>query len=196
MAWEAVSKTEVSKLAGIREEDLRDLWYDAAVAVIAEKSGRHNIANLTAVVDTLDGNGLPRISVRRPPISSVTSVSMDDVVVSATKYTTDGAYVVLIDKFDVNPYFSGDVFVTGVKNISISYVSGAASDYVVSLAIALIIKEMANITTAEGAESRLQFSNVDRSSSQTFRNARSGVGVARRIDEILETVLGYKLRAK
>jgi len=196
MAWEAVSKIEVGKLSGTRVEDLRDLWYDAAVALIAQKASVHNTANLTAIVDVLDGNGLSRIPIRRPPISSITSVTVDDVVLDSAKYTSDGSYVVLVDGFYINPYLQGDTFPSGTKNVSISYTSGSASDYAVALAIAMIIKEMANITTSEGAESRLQFSGVDRTSAQAFRYGRSGPGMAQRINEIIENLLGYRMRAK
>jgi len=196
MAWEAATKVQVSDIAGVREADLQDWWYTSAVDLIAEKAGRYNIADVTAVVDVLDGNGLSRISVRQPPISSVTSVTISDVVISSNRYITDGAYVVLIDRVDVNPYLAGDTFPRGVKNVSISYVSGAAGDGAATLAVALIIQEIANVTKSEGAESRLQFSGVDRASAQAFRYGRSGPGMTQRIDKVIGDLLGKRIKAR
>ena len=70
MAWEAVSQVEVAKIAGARPSDLQDLWYNMAVDIIAEKANRWNIATTTSVTDVVDGNGMSRIAVRRPPILS------------------------------------------------------------------------------------------------------------------------------
>lgn len=194
MSWEAVSKEDVQALSGVRESDLSDLWYDMAVAVLAYVCEVHHIANLTAVTDLVDGTGSSSVDVRQPPINSVTSVSINNIVVPSNRYTHGRNSVTLIDAISANPYLSSDVFERGTRNVSISYISGEVDNAIYSLAVALIIKEIAALKIGEAADARIQFGSTNRSDGKAI--SRKYVGVHTRVIEIARTLFAKKLRAR
>lgn len=193
MAWEAVSKDEVAALSGVASSALRDEWYNMAIAVIAELANLWNIGTPTNITEVKDGNGTSRIMVNRPPVYSVTSVKIDDVPVPASAIVYDSSGIHLKSTVSVNPYVGRIRFERGVKNVELAYVSGSpVVDHSVSLAIALIVKELSNLKTAEGTDSRLF----------TFRPTKSHAtedplyewGVHGKIKGIITSLLGTKFR--
>lgn len=194
MAWEAISKSEVQSLSGVRESDLSDLWYEMAVAILAYVCEVNHIADLTAVTDTIDGTGTSSIRVRKPPINSVTSVSVNDALVPADRYTHDKSSVILVDAISANPYLSSDVFEKGSRNVEISYVSGEVDNAIYALAVALIIKEIAALKVGEAADARIQFGSTGKSDGKAL--SRRYVGVHTRVIEIAKTLFSKRLRAR
>ena len=160
MAWEAVSELEVAKICGTTVDTLRDIWYDWAVGIVERHSGIHNIGEITSVTEVRDGNGIDRITVNKPPISSITSVTVDGSTVSSGSYTFDDASIVFVSNNPTNPHLASMKFAEGAKNVTLVYLSGAADDYAVGLTIALIVKEFSRIERSEGAEAHLQFYQV------------------------------------
>jgi len=194
MAWEAISAEDVSALSGISEDRLIDLWYDMAIGILSYVCEVNNIGDLTSVTETIDGTGSSSVSVKSPPITSVTSVSVDGSVVESSKYTHDKRNIVLVDSFTTNPYSNHDVFPTGVRNVSVTYVSGQADDHVYGLAIALIVKEIASLKIGEAADARIQFGSTTRSDGKTL--SRKYIGVHTRVVEIANTLFRKKIRVR
>ena len=198
MAWELVSKEEVGLMAGAKEQELRDEWYEMAVAIIERYSGLHNLSTAKTVTEVADGDGSPRLFVKQPPIASVTSVKVDGLTIDSNNYYhTDKA---IVFKDDVsgeikNPYMGGLVFTEGRGNIEVTYVSGPTTDKSVSLAIALIVKELAGLRLAEGAESRLQFVRQDRRVGD-LDAALWSLGVHGKILAIVRSMVGTRFRAR
>ena len=194
MAWEAISAEDVSALSGVSEDKLIDLWYDMAIGILSYVCEVNNIGDLTSVTETVDGTGSSSIRVKSPPITSVTSVTVDGALVGSSKYTHDRYNVVLIDSFTTNPYSNHDVFPLGVRNISVTYVSGQAEDHVYGLAIALIVKEIAALKVGEAADARIQFGSTTRSDGKVL--SRKYVGVHTRVVEIANTLFRKKIRVR
>lgn len=192
MAWEAITKAEVSDISGAREGDIADVYYEMAVALLEYAAGMYNIGNLTAVTDTIDGTGTKRVALPRSPVNSVTSVSVDDVVLDSSTYTHDDRYVILIDDFTTNPYALSDAFPVGSKNVSVSYVSGESSNKLYGLAVALIVTELIRQKVGEAADARVQFGSTNRSDARSI--SRKYVGVHTRLMEIVNTLFGRRTR--
>lgn len=163
MAWEAVSKENVAALSGIRTTALRDEWYDFAVGLIGKIAGIYNIGTPIAVVEIKDGNGSSVMQVDKPPISAVEKVVVDGVTMSSALVKYSGSSVYLSDsgvgyQYTTNPRIGNYIFSKGIRNVEITYTSGTlVSDEAYALAVSLVVKEFANLATAEGSDSRLQF---------------------------------------
>lgn len=197
MAWEAISKAEVAKLSGTREADLSDTWYDQAVGLIETHKGIYNPGLSVTVTDVLDGDNTSRIRVRRPPIESVTSLYVDNYLISANSYVFSDGVISLIDNYSGNPYVFDKIFPAGKKNVTVTYVSGGGPLSVsgaVSLTIALIIKELANLHSQEGAESRLMSYRPGKS--VATEDPIHEWGTHGKIKGIIEALLGVRMRAK
>lgn len=193
MAWEAIGKSSVAALAGTNAETLRDEWYDMAVALIGHFAGIYNIGTSEVVVDEIDGTGVTSIKVTKPPIGTLTSVEIDDVLIDSGYYTHTDSYVILKDDIITNVYGLSRYFTEGTKNVKITYTSGRLVDYRVALVISLIIKELANLKTSEGAESRLQFFAPGRS--LATQAPLLEYGLHGKIKGIIDTLLPTRFKA-
>lgn len=195
MAWEAVSKEHVAPLSGIRTTDLKDEWYDFAVGTIEFHTGLYNLGTPVSVTETRNGNGMRRLAVEFPPIASLVSVSIDGSQVGSGYLANDTTTVYIKDGYGANPYLGSIKFNQGVQNVALSYVSGTAViDQNYALTLAFIIKELANLTTAEGAEARVQFFKPGRSSAT--EDPLFEWGIHGKIKGIIEALMGVKFRAR
>lgn len=194
MAWEAVSKVEVAKLAGINTTELQDWWYNVAVDLIARHTRYTNIGTLVSVTEVRDGNDAARIAVAKPPIYSVTSVSVNGTVYSSDTYTFDSVSISFKNLLsDYTGYDRSFVFTRGTKNVVIAYTSGSiVVDQSVALAIALIIKELANTSSGEGAESRIQYYRPGESAATEAPLTQWGIHG--KIVGVVKTILGDKVK--
>lgn len=154
MAWEAVTKAECAALAGCSEDDIIDEWYDYVVGYIAKYGNHWHPADPTPVTELRNGSGALRTHVSKPPVYSVESVTIDGSEIPAEYVAFDSAGIYLITRsYQTIPNYK---FSRGVKNVELSYVSGTAeATGDVRMAIALMIKELVNQSTAEGANSRI-----------------------------------------
>jgi hypothetical protein len=154
MAWEAVSKEECAHLAGCNVDDIRDEWYGYVTGYIGKFGGYWNPANPKLITEVRSGHGGSLLKVSQPPIYSVSSLAIDARTISSDYYLFDRSAIY----FQTNSYYRFPMysFSRGVKNITVSYISGTYEpEGDVQLCIALMIKELANQTTAEGANSRI-----------------------------------------
>jgi len=122
MSWEIVSKAEVAELSGLNEADIRTLWYDMVVGILQENSQYELYSGSEVITDeTHDGDGTNLLVVRRPPISSVSSLQIDDTAMTATSYRAYDNYIKL--KWDEGNF----AFPVGIGNIKVTYTSGFAA---------------------------------------------------------------------
>jgi hypothetical protein len=195
MAWEAVTKDQVAPLAGIRSTDLKDEWYDFAVGTIEYHTGLYNLGSPVAVTEIRNGNGMSRISVKYPPIASLSSVTVDGSTLGSGYIAYDTTTIYTKEGTGLNPYLNSIRFNRGVQNIGLSYISGTAViDQNYSLTLALVIKELANLTTAEGAEARVQFFKPGRSSAT--EDPLFEWGLHGKIKGIIEALMGVRFRIR
>jgi len=194
MAWEMISKEEVALLAGIKQSDLRDIWYNMATGIVGRIAGIWNVGAPTSITEVRDGRDLPRIDVHQPPISAVTSVTVDGYSVDSAYISYDTTSIVLSDSgYTGNPYADDQVITEGDKNVTLVYTSGTSTiDYSVALVVALIIKELANLHTMEGSEAVIQFYRPGQSAATEDPLIRWGIHG--KIEGIIETFLGKKFR--
>lgn len=193
MAWELISKIEVAKISGARETDLRDMWYDMAVGLVERLTGITNLGVTDNVVEVSNGDGTGMLTVRKPPIVSVSSIYINNALVSPEHYVVHESYVQMVD----NVYYEGTVtgvFPKGKGNITISYVSGTQGDNAIKLVIALLIKELVNFSLGEGAESKIQFYKPGKSAATEEPLVQWGVHG--KMVGIVHSILGYKMRVK
>jgi hypothetical protein len=122
MAWEIVSRAEVSSVSGMNADELRDDWYNMVVGILHEVTPYELFHTTTTITDEVhDGDGTNLLVVNRPPIVSISSISIDGVAVSSTCYTAYGNFVKLSPSEEnlLTP-----IFPKGVGNVTISYTSG------------------------------------------------------------------------
>ena len=193
MAWEAISKADVLALSGARATDVEDVYYDMAVAILADACEVNNIGSLVSVTDRIDGSGTKRMAVNSPPISSVTSVAVDGVTLSSTRYENDTTYVVLVDTISGNPYASSTVFNKGTRNVVVTYTSGTLSNDKYGLAVALIVAEFIKMRVGEAADTRIQFGSTNKSDGKAL--SRRYIGVHTRAVDIAKTLFTKRMRA-
>lgn len=189
MSWEIVTKAEAAKLAGARESDMRDEWYDMAIGAIERMTGVKNLGSTANVTETSNGDGTGLLLVRQPPIVSVTSLTNNGIAVDPDNYVVYTSFV------EIDPSSGGiDRFDKGVGNVVIQYVSGTNGDQATKLAAVLIIKELASMSLGEGAESKIQFYKPGQSAA-TEEPLRQW-GIHGKIAGIIKTLLGVKMRVR
>lgn len=193
MAWELISKTEVSKITGARETDLRDMWYDMAVGLIERLTGINHLGTTALIVETANGDGTGLLTVRKPPITSVTSIHVDGSLVSPDSYVVYETYIQLKDNIGFGNRIS-DVFPKASGNIQITYTSGTTGDHAIKLTIALLVKELVNFALGEGAETKIQFYRPGKSAAT--EEPLTQWGVHGKMVGIVHSILGYKMRVK
>ena len=192
MAWEAVSENEVALICGTSVDTLRDIWYDWAVGIIERHTGVHNIGDIATITEERDGNGIDRITVNKPPIDSVTSVTVDGYVVSSGDYTFDNVSIVFEDTLPTNPHLATMKFNRGSKNVTLVYESGASENYAVGVTIALIVKEFSRLERSEGAEAHLQFYQVGKN--RATEAPLTEWGLHGKVRGIARSLLGEKFK--
>lgn len=193
MAWELISKLEVSKLTGARETDLRDMWYDMAVGLIERLTGINHIGTTATIVEVSNGDGTGLLTVRKPPITSVSSIFVDGDLIPVESYTVYETYIQLKDNALFGSGIS-DNFPKGKGNIQVTYVSGTSGDSSIKLTIALLVKELVNFALGEGAETKIQFYKPGKSNAT--EEPLIQWGVHGKMVGIVHSMLGYKMRVK
>ena len=194
MAWEIVSAVEVAKLIGDAPENLRDDWYNFSVAYVEQWTGQHNLTESVSLAERINGTGTRIIQVNRPPIQGVSSVTIRDIgVVPAASYTHTGNYIMLVeDEFGMNPYSSYGEWPKGLQNIDVVYTSGSIqTNYLMGLAIALLVKQLADTSRGEGSQALIQAMKPHWSSAIEFP-----MGIEDRMHGIVSKLLKKKTRMR
>lgn len=162
MAWSLCSKSDVVSIHPTRESDLQDFWSDAVESLIREHLGTPDLGRQTAITNELhSGDGLSSILlVRRPPIVSVTSLTVNGIPVGSDGYVVSLTSIELL----------GTVFPAGQLNVAASYVSGSLVDQVTGLAVvdpiirltaAAMIVALVQYKSRAGSDGTLKWGNAE-----------------------------------
>lgn len=196
MAWELVTKSEVSDYVQVPESSLVDDYYNGALQVISEHTGEYYIgSDGVSITDIINGNGRTSITVTKPPIISLTSVSIDGYAIDNSTLGTTKSTIY----FKTNPalvssllYVPG-IFSKGRGNVTISYVAGmplaSVPDHY-KLALMLILREILVVPRSEGSDARLQFTVPDYRIMR--RETLMQLGIGGKIKQICESLLPAK----
>ena len=95
--WNFCSKADVQELHNIDPTNLLDTWSVMVEGLISEYMGSPALTSDTVYTETYSGNGTYVLFVQRPPIKSVTSVTIDESVVSASEYEVGESTITLLN---------------------------------------------------------------------------------------------------
>lgn len=115
MAWTFCTKQDVLDIVGTSEDKLKDFWSTIAEAFIRTHMGAKYLGNETEITEYYDGNDGDTLIVRNPPISSVSSITVDGVSMSTDNYLAYETSICLLN---------GYTFDAGKRNVVITYTSG------------------------------------------------------------------------
>jgi hypothetical protein len=198
MAWTLVSKATVATLHQLDTNDLQDVWSNWVEALIQEHMGYESIGVTTTITgEKLDGNGTPILYVKKPPIVSVTSLSIGSPI-SSTSYEVYADYIQLVGTeqtaLSAAIYGGVSVFPKGQKNITISYESGLVSvPPLVEFAAAEMIAEITKFYQSAAANNNTKFlpTRVNRDG----RDIMLDRGLAATVKGIMATLLRKRVIA-
>lgn len=200
MAWTYIGKDEVANLYNIDTTDLRDEWSDWVEALISEYLGYTYIGTTTTITDEEhSGDGTPALYVKYPPIVSVTEVKVgttSKTTITSSSYKVFDDHIELInsEKTSVAEALNGPttVFPVGVKNVSISYVSGLADvPKTVEFTAGLMIAEIAKYYQRGGSDASVKFVPTSFS-----RGEGSAVVAQRGLAATLQSIMRHNLRKR
>ena len=179
MAWEIVTKQEVADVHPINLDNMPDIWSETVEALIRQHMSSPNLGKPASVTEIHDGNGTNMLSVHAPPIQSVTSLTIQTVVVTSDEYVVYPNYIKLKD---MN-------FVEGTLNVEITYMSGnTVVDPTVKLAAIAMIAAIANYKGTHGADSSLKWSQVDDQQAGEATPNRN-IGLTSHLTRIMKRIL-------
>ncbi|MHA1908630.1 MAG: hypothetical protein ACW98Y_15115 [Candidatus Thorarchaeota archaeon] len=168
MAWTYVSKSVVAALAKTSIDDLQDEWSNWVEFLITQRQGYEYLGTTTTITEEAhDGDGTPRLFVKKPPIVSVTEVkigSISPTAITSSSYKVYDHYIELGNTYATS--LSGaidgplNIFSKGTQNILITYVSGVAIvPQDVEMCAALMLAEVAKYNRKGGSDNTIKFSS-------------------------------------
>jgi len=180
MAWTICSKEDVEAIHGINSDSLQDIWSDWAESLIADHLGNDALLTPVTYTDELySGDGGNTLFIRHPLITSVTSVSIGDELVSSTliKYNTHGIML------------SSMVFTKGVHNIKVTYTTSGSgnSAFTLKFACAAMISAMFDHYGRKGADSSVKFAIMTEDFGAPTANVY--LGIISNLEEIMKQTL-------
>lgn len=118
MAWEICTKEDVKSLYPTLEADLLDIHSNIVEDLIREYMGAPHLGTSVAITDEYhNGDGGDVITVFKPPIVSVQSVTISDALIPTSDYVvTDHTIQLLYDTFE-----------EGRANVVLDYTSGSGT---------------------------------------------------------------------
>lgn len=181
MAWELATKEEVATIHPTDMDKLEDFWSDTVEAMIREHLSAPNLGAPKEITEVRSGNGTPVLAVRKPPIQSVTKVTMNTATLDANDYVVFPNHIQLKT---MN-------FPEGNLNVEITYFSGAPTSevpYQVKLTAASMIAAIINYRNLHGSDSSIKWAGMDRQMmGEESPNRR--VGLTSHLDRIMKRML-------
>lgn len=167
MAWTLCTKEDIANLHPIPAASLKDDWSSLVEALIREHMETPYLGLLEAVVDEYhDGDGTVFLRVKNPPIYSVESVRINNVLLLSSDYVVFGSYIQL----------KSQIFPKGNLNVVISYTSGSTQvSYSVKLAAVSMVVALANYWGRAGADASLKWSSGDQKAGEESANRNLGL---------------------
>lgn len=151
MAWTFCEKEDVTSIYPINVAELEDRHSDFVEAMILQYKGNPYIGSPVTVTDEYhNGDNTDILQVKKPPIISVSSLSISDAVLLPADYVVFPYYIQL----------KAQRFPRGRLNVKVTYESGVAAgniDPQVSFCAALMIEAIINHRSRLGADDSVKF---------------------------------------
>jgi hypothetical protein len=179
MAWELCSKRDVMSIHPVNDSDLEDQWSDEIEGLIRKYKRSPNLGRTETITDEIhNGDGTPVLHVKKPPISSITSLSVNDVLLTASDYVVFENYIIL----------KAQSFPKGLVNIKVSYVSGTSVvDADIKLTAAAMIIAIYNYKRRMGSDASLKWGSPDNKVGEETPNVN--VGLTSHLRQIMRRML-------
>jgi len=179
LAWTLCSKQDVAVLHHIEVTSLQDAWSEMVEGLISEYMGSPAIVQDTTYTETFDGDGKDIITVRRPPIKTVTSVSFSGTSISSGDYEVGDTIIKLL-------YYGTPA---GSRNVEVVYVSGYSDDVPASvrLAAAAMIAAISNHYGRFGADTSLKWADVQ--DTRTSNTPTKAGGLITHLESIMKSII-------
>lgn len=167
MAWELCEKKTVAALHPISTDELEDEWSEMVEGLIRQHLGQPYLGTTSTITgEYYSGDGSNILRVRKPPISSVTSLLVNTVALTASDYVVFDSYIQL-------KYLT---FPKGTLNVQLSYTSGSTSvDETVQLCAAAMIVALINYRKRLGADSSLKWGTLNTEVGEDTGNKNFGL---------------------
>lgn len=170
MPWTLCTKEDVRSLYPIDEAELDDTWSELVEGLIRTYKGTPYLGAATAITDEYHNGseGTDIIVVKKPPISSVTSLTVDGATLTSTEYIVYTNSIQLITRR----------IKEGRANIKVSYISGTPStsdDPNVRFAAIAMIIAIINYRGRLGADSSIKWGQSENKEGEMSPNINVGL---------------------
>lgn len=171
-SWVIVSKQEASQFIRVALSEVQDIWYDMAVGLIEEHTGWTLTAE-SSITERVDGLGTDYFELKKYPIASVTSVTLQGSAVNSNYYNVEWDKVRLYSYRgeDLTLYtglYSLDYFPYGSGNLTVVYNAGGYASLpnrylqAVKACILMVCKEFSTNFRGEGSDQMYRKYRPDR----------------------------------
>ena len=186
MAWTLCDKQDVTSIHPILESELKDDWSNVVEALIRQHMGEPYLG-LSQVITSeyYDGDGTYILRVKNPPIISVQSLYINDVLISSGDYVVFDSYIEL----------RSEIFPEGVLNVKLSYTSGSIGvDDVVRLTAVAMIIAIINYRKRWGSDASLKWGDAEQKAGEQSPNYN--VGLTSHLVTIMRRLLRRRPRVR
>ena len=167
MAYEIISKEDVSRMIRMPISKIDDFWYEIVLSEIELQTGLYSLSEAQDIVQTLDGDGSYTLSGLYKPINSVSSLSIDGASVPSNYFLVRWNEVSLRTFYNVNLVYEANLrytqeFASGIGNISISYNAGGTANLpshylgALKMCIVLCLQALSTMPREEGTDQVLR----------------------------------------
>lgn len=177
MAWTLCTRDDVKKFAPIPEHRLHDLWSDIVEDMIIDHMTVEAIGGspVTVTDEYHDGDGTNILVVRKPPIQSVTALTIDGSTVDADQYVVFENYIALKGTLIQQALYT-PTFPEGDVNVKISYTSGFATvPPRIKMAAISMILAIWNYENRQGADGSLKWADTPVNVGEMNPNTKVGL---------------------
>lgn len=182
MAWTLCDKQSVISITNAPESALDDFWSDATEALIRQYLGMPNLGLSVAVTNERhSGDNTNIVMVKRPPILSVTSVTIDDYILPASEY--------IATEYSIQLLYTR--FTKGILNVVLAYQSGSDPnveiDPLVKMTAAAMIAAFWNYKGRAGSDASIKWGSVEPEMGE--ENPNQKVGLTSHLSVIMKRML-------
>lgn len=178
-AWELCTKEDVGNIHPVNVSELEDSWSITVEALIRQHLGTPYLGSTNSVTaEVHNGDGAPYLRVKKPPISSVTAIRINEVQVLPADFIVFTNHIQL----------ESSVFPRGNANVQIDYVSGSTDiNPVIKLTASSMIVAVINYKKRYGADASIKWSNPETKSGEDSPN--KDLGLAEHLTAIMKQLL-------
>jgi len=180
MPWTLCTQDDVRALHGINTDVLKDEWSEFAEALIIDHLGNRSLLDTVTYTDELySGDKTTILLIQHPRITSITSIYVNDVLVSPDTYSFNTHGILL----------NTGIFAEGSHNIKVTYESGGTgnSSDTVRFACASMISALFNHYGRRGADGSTKWATTNSEFGEPTANIN--LGLITNLKEIMKQTL-------